>query len=205
MKLKLAISWFLRTFEAHSDCTEIMRHYRPNALALANYILDLAEEKEIKLELLKLMKLTYIAHGFILALLGKERSALDPRFDKVEAWKYGPVIPSVYHSFKLYANSPITEKTKILVPSDDGKEGKPVEPVLEDEEQKRACKIAFLYFYKFSGSELVDMLHAHGTPWEAYYQEGQNNEIPDDITYLYYDSVINNLISIKNGESNSNR
>lgn len=174
-----------------------MTSHHPDALALANYILELANERGIKLRPLKLMKLTYIAHGFILALLG--RSALNPRFDRVEAWRYGPVIPSVYHSFKIYGHDPITEKTTIFLPKEDGKDFEVFTPELNDEDMRKACKIAFLKFNKFTGGELVDMLHAHGTPWEAYYQEGQNNEIPDSVTCRYYDTVINKLIELQHG------
>ena len=170
-----------------------MRHYRPNALALANYILDLAEEKGIKLKPLKLMKLTYIAHGFILALLGD--SALDPRFDKVEAWKYGPVIPSVYHSFKIYGHDYIKEKTTMLVPTMDGKDFVVETPMLEDERMREACKAAFVRFNEYTGLELVDILHGRGTPWSAYYEEGQNIEIPDAVTRRYYSLLIENLLA----------
>ena len=59
------------------------------------------------------MKRVYIAHGFSLAI--NKESLLDKRFDKVEAWKYGPVIPSVYHSFKQYKADPITEKAVVMI------------------------------------------------------------------------------------------
>ena len=85
---------------------------RINALSVANYFIELAQRDEVSITQLGLMKRVYIAHGFSLALLNF--SLLDSRFDDVEAWKYGPVIPSVYHSFKCYRNGPITDKTIIV-------------------------------------------------------------------------------------------
>ncbi len=76
-----------------------------NTLSVANYLIDLAEQSGKHLQPLKLMKLVYIAYGFGLAVL--DRSIIDPRFDKVEAWRFGPVIPSVYHSFKQYGKNDI--------------------------------------------------------------------------------------------------
>ena len=73
---------------------------KDNALSVANYLIDLAKKENKNLTQLGLMKRVYIAHGFSLAI--NKESLLDNRFDKVEAWKYGPVIPSVYHSFKQY-------------------------------------------------------------------------------------------------------
>ena len=82
---------------------------KDSALSVANYFVDKSLKETKALKPLKLMKLVYIAHGYMLAMLGY--SVFSKRFDKVEAWKFGPVIPSVYHSFKRYGNQPITEKT----------------------------------------------------------------------------------------------
>lgn len=89
---------------------------KDNALSVANYFIELAQKDGKEIRPLKLMKLVYIAYGYALALLG--RSIINQRFDKVEAWKLGPVIPSVYHSFKMYGNSNITKKTVMF--KDDG-------------------------------------------------------------------------------------
>lgn len=44
---------------------------------------------------LQVIKLTYIAHGYSLAING------EPLVDEaVEAWRHGPVVPSVYHRAK---------------------------------------------------------------------------------------------------------
>lgn len=172
--------------------------HKPNALALANYILQLANERGIDIRPLKLMKLVYIAHGFILALLG--RSALNPRFDKVEAWKYGPVIPSVYHSFKSYGKDPIDKPTTIFEPSEDGTDFSITEPMLEDKDMRAACQVAFLRFCNFSDSELVAILHKPGSPWDVFYEEGKNNTIPDSATQRYYDVLIDLLLSNKKRE-----
>lgn len=85
---------------------------KTNALSVANYFIDLAQKDNKPIHLLGLVKRVYIAHGFALALLGRE--LLDSRFDKVEAWRYGPVIPSVYHSFKQYRTKEIKEKTVVM-------------------------------------------------------------------------------------------
>lgn len=85
---------------------------KPNALAVANYFIEIAKREGKGITQLGLMKRVYIAHGFSLAI--HHKSLLDPRFDKVEAWKYGPVIPNVYHSFKQYRSNPILEKTVIM-------------------------------------------------------------------------------------------
>src|SRR5437870_3577302 len=75
------------------------------ARAIANYFLDLAKLANQELNPMKIQKLVYYAHGWNLALDGQ------PLIDEaVEAWTYGPVIPSLYHEFKKYGGGPITSK-----------------------------------------------------------------------------------------------
>ena len=160
---------------------------KPDALAVANYLLELAKEKGMKLQPLKLMKLVYIAHGYMLALCN--RSALNPRFDRVEAWRYGPVIPSVYHSFKCYGKDNIDKPTTVFVPTADGKDFEVKTPMLEDKKLQLACEAAFNNFGHYTGSELVELLHIKGTPWQRCYEEGKNRRIPDDLTKVFFQNL----------------
>ena len=51
---------------------------------------------------LKLQKLLYYHQGFHLALFGK------PLFEEqIEAWTYGPVVPSIYFKYQEYGNNVI--------------------------------------------------------------------------------------------------
>lgn len=61
-----------------------------SALSVANYSVQKSLDEHKDLKPIKLMKLVYIAHGFMLAML--DRSVFNPKFDKVEAWKYGAYI-----------------------------------------------------------------------------------------------------------------
>ena len=69
-----------------------------DAATVANRFIELAEsDSGRRLTPMQLIKLTYIAHGFSLAI--KNRPLLD---ESVEAWRYGPVIPSLYRKLKSY-------------------------------------------------------------------------------------------------------
>jgi len=168
---------------------------KDSALSVANYFVEKSLSGAKDLKPLKLMKLVYIAHGYMLALY--DESALNPRFDRVEAWKYGPVIPSVYHSFKIYGNQPITKKTEIFS-GETKSEGiitiQMSTPELEDEKARKACDFVWKNYYHYTDSELVDLLHKPGSPWALVYEEGKNNEIPDIVTRVYYRKIVDKLL-----------
>lgn len=173
-----------------------------NALSVANHFVELAQKDGIPLRPLGLIKRVYIAHGFSLALT--DRSLLDERFDRVEAWKYGPVIPSVYHSFKKYGGDPIKERTTILDWSnpDDVKEKVPTLEVEEDDDEKEKREKAqaraivesiWRRYLKYTDGQLVDLTHKDGSPWDMFYIAGENNPIPDTYTRLYYKEVFEKM------------
>lgn len=166
---------------------------KDNALSVANYFVSLAENSNNEIKTLRLMKLVYIAHGYMLAIFN--RSVLSPKFDRVEAWKYGPVIPSVYHSFKIYRNNPIKKKTIIYgKETDAGVEI--LTPTLSDKEAIMVCDFVWGKYGKYNDCQLVTILHRKGTPWGMVYEEGMNREIPDELTKSYYKRLVEQLLKV---------
>ena len=161
-----------------------------DSIALANYFIEQSLKENADITLLKLVKLVYIAHGFLLALLNK--SFINERYDKVEAWRFGPVIPTVYHTFKYNANNPIKERGVVFL-SDDNKF---VYPKIS---QEAVLVLDFVWkrYGKMSSSTLVDLLHIDGSPWKTFYIEGKNVEIPDSVTKGYYAALFKYLLNSK--------
>lgn len=66
---------------------------------------------------LKLQKLLYYQQGYHLAFFGT------PLFDdEIEAWMYGPVVPSVYNVYSKYIASTLPEVKDVIYLSDDEEE-----------------------------------------------------------------------------------
>ena len=77
-----------------------------SAKAVANYFLDRSPPKSGgAVTQMKLHKLLYFAHGWHFAF--RDQPLLD---ELIEAWKYGPVVPSLFHEFKDFGSRPILRK-----------------------------------------------------------------------------------------------
>ena len=69
------------------------------ASTIAKSFIAWAEGEEMEFSNLKLQKLLYFAQGHHFAFLG------GPLFDdRMEAWSHGPVVPTVYRTYKDFGN-----------------------------------------------------------------------------------------------------
>lgn len=122
---------------------------------------------------MKLIKLVYIAHGWSLGLYNKPLITEAP-----QAWKYGPVIPSLYDEFRQYGNQ------KIDIPVDEN-------PIQDDKINKLLEKIWNTYG-KYTAIQLSAMTHEPGTPWSITWEKAKkqyktlNLTIPDSLIQEHY-------------------
>lgn len=148
--------------------------------AVANEFLEISNNQ---ISLLQLLKLCYIAQGFSLAIL--DRTIFD---DDIEAWKYGPVIPALYHEFKHFRAEKITKKSKFLYIDNDYNFIEKT-PFLEDNNDKKIIKIVWNLYGKYSGSDLVNITHKRGTPWDLTYLPNANKVISQELIKKYYQII----------------
>ena len=111
----------------------------------------------------------YISHGWTLGLYG--RSLIN---EPAEAWRYGPVVPSVYHRYKSFRGDPIT--TEPVDRSD-----------AFDDEQRDVIKQVHEVYGDFTAAQLSALTHKPGTPWDVTYREyGAGVIIPNELIRDYY-------------------
>ena len=139
-----------------------------NAYQVADYIF---RQTDKNLTSLHINKLVFFAHGWNLGIYKK------PLIDeRIEAWTWGPVIPSIYHAFKIFGSDPI--ELDPIVKNDDS--------MFSDKEKEVMSAIAKIYS-KMSVDELISITHQNGSPWEKTYEPGVLfKKIPDDIIQNYY-------------------
>ena len=159
-----------------------------NAKAVANYFLDLAESKNEKLDLMKLQKLIYFAHGWNLAITGKPLIT-----ESIQAWQYGPVVSSIYHEFKEFGNDPITKPaTDITIESVSPPKFCFVKPQINDDFSKNLLNKIWGKYGKYSAIQLSNMTHQPGTPWRNTWKEGipKGTVISDELIKNYFISKV---------------
>lgn len=126
--------------------------------AIANLILDEADQGGIKITNLALQKLLYFAHGIF--LIQTKKPLVSGYF---EAWKYGPVHPSAYRAFKDAGSSPIIMRAV----GKDPLTGHPRQIRSIDDHKIIALVRHVLHSYgTMSPGRLVDLSHAKNSPWD---------------------------------------
>ena len=135
------------------------------ALDIANLYISLANSLENEhIDNLKLNKLCYYAQAWCLKNLGR------PLFDDtIEAWKYGPVIPDVYYTFRICGDGPIA------APVDEFDESS-----LSSEELSLLLDV-YMTYSKYTSRALIDKTHDPSGPWSQVYIENCNQPIPIEL------------------------
>lgn len=162
---------------------------RVRAVTVADHVLVLARDKGILLDPLQLNKLCYITQGFCLGDSG------EPAFnDAIEAWKYGPVVKSVYGRFKQYGSAKITHLADNRPLNHDERRPSPEDHAASARLRPHAVKAANRVvsgYGKFSGMQLLKMTHYKGTPWHKVYSPCRNNVISIDLIREHYKNLVN--------------
>lgn len=161
--------------------------------AVANYFLDRAEAEGKHLDLQKLLKLLYIAHGWHLAIAGE---ALLSR--AVEAWEYGPVVPEVYDEFLRFGDRVIRDRAAFPDFETDYLHPYALEDYAYSDEELAETRTILDRVWEshknFTGRQLSTMTRQPGSPWAeiAAKQQGkpfQNRPMLDGPIRRYYTAL----------------
>lgn len=164
-----------------------------SALAVANRFLYLAKRDEVSVSPMKIIKLAYIAHGWYLAMMDGK-----PLLNEmVEAWKYGPVVPSLYHEFKEFGNQPIQRlaiRAKLRGPGPP----KIIRPRVPKEATgaRGVIRAVWEEYGELSAIRLSTLTHQVGTPWHTVWTKrgGQiafGLDIPNRLIARHYRDLAN--------------
>ena len=150
-----------------------------NTKHVVNSLLDRSfRESRSDMTPMKLQKMLFYTHGWHLAINGT--GAIDENF---EAWKFGPVVRSVYHDLKKFQGSAISQYLS------------EIDPFSGDERKyavNRDCHtlyqsidIAWQKYIGISAESLSTMTHEQGTPWDEIRKAGAE-VIPNTLIQEYF-------------------
>ncbi len=128
---------------------------------------------------MKLQKMIYFAQGIHLAIHGRALIK-----DAIQAWKFGPVIPDVYHDYKLYGSSPINDfkwtiSTKYFL--SDGILSELDATALE------TINMTWDALKDWNAIQLSNWTHLEGSPWQKLYKDGVSDiTIPQQLMQEYF-------------------
>lgn len=151
-----------------------------SAKAIANYFLETHLKK---ISHLKLQKLVYISHGWHLGIFDK--SLITDEF--AEAWRYGPVFPSLYHEFKMFGSKSIDRlardlneiNSRIFIPSINGDDTQKIELLYE----------VWNTYGNLNAGQLSELTHQDQTPWFQTWNRNpgmRNLHIDNDVIKAHY-------------------
>lgn len=136
--------------------------HRVSAIAVANTFLEFAKQEGRILTHMELQKHTFFAHAWY---LGHTNTPLIS--DEIQAWKFGPVIPRMYHAFKGFGNNPI-DKYGVEF---DGDRLEVFAPTISDQNLRTFLGKVWNAYKNFSAGVLSSMSHEPGGPWAQTYRE----------------------------------
>jgi uncharacterized phage-associated protein len=138
---------------------------------VANFILDLADERGAEISNLSLQKLLYFSHGWFYSIYDQPLIK-----NKFEAWQYGPVQRVIYEQFKPFGSEPIRKKR-----------AKRIDPLTGDlvlrphaiaEDHKAVIRAIWEKYERFTAGQLVNESHTEDGPWEYVWKQADEAIYP---------------------------
>ena len=144
--------------------------YHP--FVIANFFIRRADKENIELTPMKLLKLVYIAHGWYLGF--NDNKLIN---EPVEAWRYGPVITSLYYKLKSFGSNQVDA---LIIPP-------PGEKNEIDNKTQEFLGLVWTAYKKFNALQLSTLTHLKDTPWA---KTDQSYYIDEEVIKKYYKKKI---------------
>ncbi|GAD07900.1 hypothetical protein PORCAN_1529 [Porphyromonas crevioricanis JCM 13913] len=163
----------------HQTSVEIKDTFIYKSTDIATYIIALANDRRISINMTKVQKLLYIIYGAYLRIYGERLLNEHP-----QAWPYGPVFPTT-------RNKLLKQELSLISADDIVKEER--KKILKDTKLNKVVDFVFNHFGCWNAGQLSEWSHSDGSPW---YQTTNRNGfkwgdvIPDHLIKGYFNSII---------------
>ncbi len=138
---------------------------------VANYFLQKGES-DPTMTPMKLIKLVYIAHGWNLGLTSQPLVTED-----AEAWKYGPVFPSLYKKYREFKDGKIKPE--------------PVKELnIKDVDDLTFLDKIWNFYSKYDGLQLSTKTHEPNTPWSVTWEKAKQTDTISENSLIIPNTII---------------
>ncbi|ELC7323539.1 DUF4065 domain-containing protein [Stenotrophomonas maltophilia] len=153
--------------------------------AVANTVLECAENRGLKITNLSLQKIMYFCHGWHMVVFGSPLIR-----QEFEAWQYGPVLQNLYREFKGFERKAIDGRcTQIDLETGARKVVEPVQKL----EVYNLIDSCVCFYGALRPGTLVEMSHDPAGPWhDSWNYEGEVNpgmRMPNERIHEYFMQV----------------
>lgn len=150
--------------------------YAYNSVTVATYIVALANDKRLGINMTKIQKLLYIAYGVYLVVKKSRLTNEHP-----QAWPYGPVFPTTRNK--------LLKKDLFAI----NLENEELAEIKNDREINSLLELVFSVYGKMNAVYLSEWSHQEGSPW-YYTVHSENfkwgNVIPDELIEEYFKTIV---------------
>ncbi|MCI6672387.1 MAG: DUF4065 domain-containing protein [Prevotellaceae bacterium] len=158
---------------------EIKDTFRYTSTDIARYIIALANERRVMVNMTKVQKLLYITYGVFLRIYHERLLNEYP-----QAWPYGPVFPTTRNKllkddFQQITRNDITATDRTAIE--------------QDAELNRVVDFVFSHFGTWNAGQLSEWSHSDGSPWQRTTDTDDfkwGDVIPDEYILEYFTKII---------------
>ncbi len=147
------------------------------AETIANRFLNIASLSNKSISPMKMQKLIYLAHAY--CLVYQKKPLVNELF---EAWKFGPVLPSIYHAFKRH----VSQKIDRQIPKFDAQ--------IDDPKILKILEFIWDNYADFPAEKLSNWTHERGGPWDRIVNASgthyRNQTIPNEYIQEYFEKML---------------
>lgn len=146
-----------------------------SAIQVVNLIIEISRSNGRKCEFTKALKLLYLCEAAYLV----ERNGKRLFNETIEAWKLGPVVPSVFVAFHDQTGTEQYDRVGLVpIPIND----------LEDSygirgDTKRLVERVVLKYVDYTARQLVELTHAPDGPWRRRYSPYKGDRVNKILPY----------------------
>lgn len=147
-----------------------------SVFTIANWFIRKGRQDGAEMSPMRLTKLVFFSYAYNLALNDRRLFVAS-----IEAWKYGPVLPMLYHEYKVFGSQ--------IIPMTACRSDSGIDVPLRSEDEQFLENVYQVY-RAYPTLDLSAITHNENSPWDVANKRGESI-ITDEMILAYYRPLLN--------------